>query len=89
MFYVASALLNERGLQFSKHGSVHAAFGKEFAKTGLLDTKFHRWLLDAFDQRVEGDYGMDASFESEDVTRLIAQAHEFLREARRFLDQPS
>ena len=30
MFYVAEALLNEKGLRFKKHGGVHAAFGEQF-----------------------------------------------------------
>ena len=33
MFYTAEALLFEKGLEFRKHGGVHAAFGKHFAKT--------------------------------------------------------
>ena len=28
MFYIAEALLNEKGLKFSKHSAVHAAFGE-------------------------------------------------------------
>jgi uncharacterized protein (UPF0332 family) len=46
MFYIAEALLNEKELRFSKHGGVHGAFGEHYVKTGLFDTKFHRWLLD-------------------------------------------
>lgn len=42
MFYTAEALLNEKGLQFNKHGGVHAAFGEHFAKTNVLDPKYHR-----------------------------------------------
>jgi uncharacterized protein (UPF0332 family) len=42
MFYVAEALLYEKELQFRKHSGVHSAFGEHFAKTGLLDAKFHR-----------------------------------------------
>jgi uncharacterized protein (UPF0332 family) len=30
MFYVAEALLNEKSLQFSKHGGVHGAFGEHY-----------------------------------------------------------
>ena len=52
MFYVAEALLNERGLRFRKHGGVHGAFGEHFAKPGLLDPKYHRWLLSAFNKRI-------------------------------------
>lgn len=48
MFYVAEALLGEKGLRFRKHGGVHGAFGEHFAKTGTLDPKYHRWLLEAF-----------------------------------------
>lgn len=56
MFYAAEALLNEKGLRFRKHGGVHGAFGEHFAKSGLLDSKYHQWLLDAFDKRLKSDY---------------------------------
>ena len=52
MFYTAEALLEEKDLKFSKHGGVHGAFGQHYVKTELLDPKYHRWLLDAFDQRI-------------------------------------
>lgn len=85
MFYVAEALLNEKDLRFRKHGQVQAAFGEHFAKTRVLDPKFHRWLIDAFDQRILGDYGVDATALPEDVERILEQAREFLQEARRYL----
>ena len=53
MFYAAQALLLERGLSFSSHSAVIAAFGREFAKTEMLDPKLHRYLLDAQDLRVD------------------------------------
>ena len=42
MFYVASALLAVLGLSYSSHAAVISAFGREFAKSGKLDPKFHR-----------------------------------------------
>ena len=48
MFYVAEALLSEKGLEFSSHGQVIGAYGLHFAKTKELDPKFHRWLVDGF-----------------------------------------
>jgi len=36
MFYCAEAVLLARGLSFSKHQAVIAAFGQQFAKTKLL-----------------------------------------------------
>ena len=85
MFYTAEALLNEKDLHFSKHGGVHGAFGEYFIKTGLFDTKFHRWLLDAFDQRIEGDYGVEILIVDQDAYELIDQAKEFLHAAKTFL----
>jgi uncharacterized protein (UPF0332 family) len=42
MFYVAEALLAHLGQSYSKHSAVISAFGREYIKTGKLDTKFHR-----------------------------------------------
>lgn len=89
MFYTAEALLNEKDLRFRKHAGVHAAFGEHFAKTQQLDPKFHRWLLDAFDKRVQGDYGVEELVTSGDVQRMIEQAREFLQEACRYLGAPA
>jgi uncharacterized protein (UPF0332 family) len=85
MFYTATALLLEEGVSASKHSTVHALFGERFAKTGRLDRKFHRWLLDAFDKRLESDYGFGAMVAPSQAAMLIEQARGFLGEARRFL----
>ena len=82
MFYIAEALLLEKGLSYSKHSAVHASFGKMYAKEGIIDPKFHRWLLDAFDQRIIGDYGVEAIITQEDVEQMIEHAKEFLDTAR-------
>ena len=88
MFYVAEALLHERDLRFRKHGGVHAAFGEHFAKAGLLDAKYHRWLLAAFEKRLTADYEVGELIESQEVAALIQQAREFLQEAQRYLASP-
>ena len=85
LFYVAEALLNEKGLQFSKHGDVIGAYGKEFAKTKLLDPKFHRWLRKGFDTRLIGDYHVDTKIEMNFVADMINQAREFLETAQDYL----
>jgi uncharacterized protein (UPF0332 family) len=86
MFYTAEALLNEKGLRFRKHGGVHSAFGEHFIKTSLFDAKFHRWLLDAFDRRIESDYGIDVLVIDQDARELIEQAKEFQQAGRAFLE---
>jgi len=87
MFYIAEALLGERGLRFRKHSSVHSAFGERFIKTSILDSKYHRWLIDAFDMRIKGDYGVEAVITDAEATRMIKQAHEFLQAGRRYLSK--
>jgi uncharacterized protein (UPF0332 family) len=85
MFYIAEALLNEMGHRFRKHGGVHGAFREHFVKTGLLDGKYHQWLLEAFSLRITGDYGLESDLTAEDAEVLISQAREFLKAAQQFL----
>ena len=85
MFYTAEALLNEKELRFDKHGGVHAAFGKHFAKSKVLDPKYHRWLIDSFDKRLIGDYGVEANLHKDIVVSMIHQAQEFLEAAKVYL----
>jgi uncharacterized protein (UPF0332 family) len=87
MFYAAQALLNERGLRFRKHAGVHSAFAEQFVKTGLIDKRYHRWLLAGFSKRITADYGIEAELTLEDATLLIGQAREFLAAAKTFLEK--
>ncbi len=89
MFYVTEALLNEKGLRFRKHGGVHGAFGEHFAKPGLLDAKYHQWLLAAFEERIAADYEVGEPIEAGTVEIMIQQAREFLQAARKYLASES
>ena len=79
MVYVAEALLLGEGLSFSKHTAVIAAFGRRFARTGVVPAEFHRYLIDGQDMRTVGDYSTGPG--------LMAQAAEQIARAERFLDQ--
>jgi uncharacterized protein (UPF0332 family) len=59
MFYVAEALLMNRGLVFSSHSVVIAAYGREFDCSMELDQKFHRYLIASQNARHIGDYGVE------------------------------
>ena len=87
MLHTAQALLRERELSYRKHSGVHSAFGQHFAKTGELDPKFHRWLLAAFNHRLKSDYDFEVAVGLDSVKTVIEQAHEFLREARGYLER--
>ena len=89
MFYAAEAALTEKNLQFRKHSGVHAAFGEHLAKPGLLDPKFHRWLLNAFDKRILGDYSYEMDVTREDAEEMLSPAREFVAAARNHLEPPA
>lgn len=87
MFYVAEALLYEKGLKFKKHSAVHSAFGELFSKTGIFDAKFHKALIKAFENRLVSDYDIDAAIPAEDVSEMAVQAREFLEAAAAYLSK--
>lgn len=81
MFHAADALLSGAGMTFRSHGAVHGAFGKQFAKPGILDPKYHRWLLDAFRLRQEMVYDINAEADREAATEVIERAAQFIEAA--------
>ena len=87
MFYAAQALLNEKELRFRKQAGVRNAIAEQFIKTGLLDKRYHRWLLAAFSKRITADYGIEAELTAENASLLIGQAGEFVAAAKKFLEK--
>jgi len=85
MFYCASALLLSRGMAFSRHGAVIAAFGREFAKAGLLDRKFHQYVREAFDTRQVSDYDPIRNISQTTAQIAVQRAVEFLDATRQYL----
>jgi uncharacterized protein (UPF0332 family) len=85
MFYCAEALLLAKGLAFSKHSGVIAAFGREFSKTAQLDVELHRFLIDASELREDGDYDYAAVIEDQETSEQIARAERFLSTAQDYL----
>jgi len=89
MFYAVEALLLSRGMTFSKHGAVIAAFGQHFVKAGHFTTEHHAALRNAFDERNVGDYDFSAAFPREAAQRLVDQAEAFVNDADAFLRRTS
>ena len=78
MFYLAQASLHIKGLSFSKHGSLLGAFGLHFIKSGEIEQKFHRYLIDSFDLRHTADYDINTTLDQAQAEEQIAHAEEFL-----------
>ena len=79
MFYAAQALLLSKELSFSKHSAVIAAFGREFAKPGIVPVELHRYLIEAQEDRNVGDYGIGPGITQEEAQEQIARAEELIR----------
>lgn len=86
-YYTAEALLLSRGLSFSSHSAVIANFGKEFAKTGTLNPKFHHYLTESQDRRNIGDYSVLAEVTKEEVREMLSWAKEFIKAAENYLKE--
>ena len=56
MFYGAQALLKSENIDMVKHSAVESALGYHFAKTGRIDPKYHRMLINARKIREIVDY---------------------------------
>ena len=85
MFWAAKALLFLKGEpDYSSHGKVIGAFGRLFAKTGLLDPKYHRFLDNAFRMRLQADYGFIEPITLDDVRVVLENAKEFCRVTKTF-----
>ena len=84
MFYVAEALLLSKALAYSSHSAVIAAFGKEYAKTGLIDPKFHRCLIVAQQRREVGHYGSEREVSEEQALESFEWAGEFRQAAEAY-----
>ena len=87
MFYVAELLLQRKGLAFSSHSAVVAAYGKEFSRTREIDPKFHRYIIAAQNARQVGDYGGEKSISIDEARRVISWAEEFIKTAEEYLQK--
>ena len=87
MFYSVEALFLSQNRSFSKHKAVISAFGKEFIKTGIFPTVYHRYILDAFDLRNLGDYGTLHSVTKDQAEELIRNARGVVNAIQAYLTQ--
>ncbi len=79
MFSAVQALLLGRKLAFSKHSAVITAFGREFAKEGGVPIDFHRYLIEAQEDRNVGDYGIGPGISPDEAWEQIGRAEEVIR----------
>ncbi len=81
MFYIVEAFLVGDNLMFSKQSAVISAFGERFASKGRIPAKFHRYVIDAQEDRNIGDYQFDRHVPAQRASFQITRAEEFLKYA--------
>ena len=89
MFYVVELLLLSQGLAFSRHATVIAACGEQFARPGIVPVAFHRYLIEGQEKRNVGDYQIGPSLTEGDAAEQIARAEQFLTLPERLLGPAS
>jgi uncharacterized protein (UPF0332 family) len=77
-YYAAQALLNAEGIDVIKHSAVESASGYHFAKTGKIDPKFHRMLMNARKVRKIADYDIDEEIVEPVASLKIDEGRAFL-----------
>ena len=82
VFYAASALLLNEGLEFRKHSGVIAAIHQRFIKTGRLEKEYGKNLNWLFELRSIGDYGVTSHVPKADVELAISAAASFFERVR-------
>ncbi len=78
MFYAAQALLKSEGIDVTKHSAVESAFGYYFVKSGKIDVKLHRMLIDARKVREIADYDIQEEIVEAVATLKIEDGKVFL-----------
>jgi uncharacterized protein (UPF0332 family) len=78
VFYAATAVLLDEGLEFSKHSGVIASIHQRLVKTGKLDKELGKELNWLFELRNVGDYGVTIHVSQQDAERAIQVAEIFL-----------
>ncbi|HEX7342745.1 MAG TPA: HEPN domain-containing protein [bacterium] len=84
MFYSAQALLKAHNIHLRRHSAVESAIGHHFVKSGLLDSAYHRMLINARRAREIADYEIRNLTES-DSEITPADGEKFLNAVKKVL----
>ncbi len=78
IYYILSALALKHFFQTSKHTQLIGWFNKNFVKNGILEKRFGKYIQNAFEQRMEGDYGTFVNFEKEEIDNSLKEMKEVI-----------
>ena len=85
MFYASLALLASIDKESTKHQGVIGLFDLHFIKPGHLPKEMSKFLHQAFDTRLAGDYDEEAELTSADALQILESAVAFIKSAKETL----
>ncbi len=86
MFHAATAALLRNGVERHSHQGIISAFGQTFAKTGVVDMRFHKYLKESFDLRQESDYQPIVRLTEEQGRKVLSWARESVTTCRKLCE---
>lgn len=82
---VATACLVTKDLVPQSHAGAIMLFGLHFVKTGIIDSKYGRWLNKIERARLEADYEHTKKFTKKEAEEALNEAKEFVRVIEKLL----
>ena len=87
MFYAAQALLISEGVEVTKHSAVESEFGRRFAKTAIIEPRFHRMLINARKIREIADYDIQEEVVEPVASLRLEEGKEFVEAIKAVLEE--
>lgn len=85
VFHMMEGALLLKGLSYSKHSAVIAAFNLHFIKSGIFPNISFKDIGRLFKQRQIGDYEVEAGISSEEARENIKIASKIVKAVEKFL----
>ena len=85
IYYVLSALAVKYQFSTSKHTQLLGWFNKNFVKENKIERKYAKYIQEAFEKRMKGDYEVFVKFTKADVNDLFGKMKEIISEIKQLL----
>lgn len=82
MFHAATAALLAKDIERTSHHAIISAFGEFLSKPGLVDEKFHKYIIEAFTLRNDCDYLAPLVADKSQASVTLQRAKDFVETCR-------
>jgi len=86
MYYAAQALLKSEGINVIRHSAVESFFGRHFVKTGKIESKFHKILINARKIREIADYDIQEEIAESTASTKLGEGRLFVKTIKEIIN---